>query len=222
MSKITPLGEIEDAETRERFARQASVVVIVPPELHPDSKQLVAVFAEALADKLRGNEVKYGRGNGWLVDDWRVKCQADMVRHLVKGDPRDAAIYCAFLWAREWPLPALRYDLLLRAYTEALDDADGGDPGGDPTKPELLKPRGNAGVANMEICCAVLSLVGIGREVTEAEVATWSQAERDRAYDWAIRCHLSASDNDDVLVPPCPDFLRAPLPEYGGAPFTKE
>jgi hypothetical protein len=108
MGRITPLDLRKLSEfQRGQFERAAGVSVIVPPGLHPDAKELVRAFAEALADKLHGAQIKHGYGNNWLVDDWQRECQRQLVRHLVNGDPRDLAAYAAFLWAREWPLPTL-------------------------------------------------------------------------------------------------------------------
>lgn len=80
------------------------------------------------------------------------------------------------------------------------------DQGGDPTKPDLLRPRGNSGVVSPDICHTALLLVG-DTPVAFARVLTWTQDQCDRAYDWAVRVHLAASDNDDVYVPPRPDFI---------------
>lgn len=85
------------------------------------------------------------------------------------------------------------------------------DDAGDPTKPGLLKPRGNNGVVNAEICHNSLLLMG-DVAATPGTVAAWTQEQRDVAYDWAIRCHLSASDNDDVLVPARPAFIPRARP----------
>lgn len=82
-----------------------------------------------------------------------------------------------------------------------------GPDGVDPTTSELMKPRGNNGVVSADICFNALLLIG-NFNVTEAEVATWTIEERDRAYDWAMRIHLHASDNDDVFVPEKPDCIR--------------
>ena len=72
------------------------------PKLKPATAQLVLDFAKALADKLAAAEVKYGYGDSWATpdaEDWpHPKCFTDLVKHLQKGDPRDVAIYCAFLW----------------------------------------------------------------------------------------------------------------------------
>lgn len=80
------------------------------------------------------------------------------------------------------------------------------DDGVDPTTPELLKPRGNAGVVSPDICFDALLLVG-DTAVTELQTEAWTQEQRDKAYDWAMRMHLVASDNDDVYLPERPWFI---------------
>lgn len=71
--------------------------------LHPDTLDLVLRFAQAMADKLRSAQDKYGYIGGWWQTDWREECQTELLRHLEKGDPRDMANYCAFLWHHGWP-----------------------------------------------------------------------------------------------------------------------
>lgn len=46
-------------------------------------------------------------------------------------------------------------------------------------------------------------------DVEEAEVAAWTSEQRKRAGEWALSVHIAASDNDDVKVPPRPDFIRS-------------
>lgn len=75
----------------------------IPDELHPDTADLVARFAAALATKLCKAEEKYGYSNNWLNDDWMEDCRNRLVEHLQKGDPRDVAAYCAFLWHHNEP-----------------------------------------------------------------------------------------------------------------------
>jgi len=100
---ITPFSEKRmSPEAREQFAQTRGLIVVVPPELHDDSKQLVQQFAEELARKLRSAEAKYGYSDGWLRQDWEAECRQHLHEHLAKGDPRDVAIYCAFMWARGW------------------------------------------------------------------------------------------------------------------------
>jgi hypothetical protein len=64
---------------------------------------LVARFSAALLEKLKAAEVKYGHNSGWMRDDWKAGCQRHLNEHLAKGDPRDVAAYCAFLWHHGWP-----------------------------------------------------------------------------------------------------------------------
>lgn len=44
-------------------------------------------------------------------------------------------------------------------------------------------------------------------DIDEATVAGWSDAERRAAAEWALSVHFSASDNDEVIVPPRPAFI---------------
>lgn len=67
-------------------------------ELHPVTANLVACFARALAAKLSAAEKKYGYTDGWCDPNWMGECRAKLVEHIAKGDPRDVAAYCAFLW----------------------------------------------------------------------------------------------------------------------------
>lgn len=66
--------------------------------LHPLTANLVVRFARALAAKLAAAEVKYGYSDGWRSADWMDECRAKLAEHVAKGDPRDVAAYCAFLW----------------------------------------------------------------------------------------------------------------------------
>lgn len=51
----------------------------------------------------------------------------------------------------------------------------------------------------------LLLLVGV--TVTAEQAGQWSLEQREQAADWAAAVHLSASDNDDVVVPSRPEFL---------------
>lgn len=67
-------------------------------DLHPKTADLVQRFTAALADKLAAAEKKYGYSDGWASPDWMDECRLCLREHLFKGDPRDVAAYCAFLW----------------------------------------------------------------------------------------------------------------------------
>lgn len=66
--------------------------------LHPATDDLVDRFALALKFKLFAAEVKYGYSDGWRDDAWMDECRVKLMEHVAKGDPRDVAAYCAFLW----------------------------------------------------------------------------------------------------------------------------
>ncbi|VWB76885.1 gp38 [Burkholderia lata] len=70
----------------------------IPADLHHDTAKLVRRFARALANKLLSAQRKYGYSDNWMRDDWADECRAELMRHIRKGDPRDVAAYCAFLW----------------------------------------------------------------------------------------------------------------------------
>lgn len=67
-------------------------------EVHPETALLVERFSRALLEKLAAAEKKYGYTNGWTDPYWMDECRRKLVAHVVKGDPRDVAAYCAFLW----------------------------------------------------------------------------------------------------------------------------
>lgn len=66
--------------------------------LHPATADLVRRFAAALAEKLAAAEKKYGYSDGWADPAWMDECRQKLMEHIAKGDPRDVAAYCAFLW----------------------------------------------------------------------------------------------------------------------------
>jgi len=77
-------------------------MISIPKGLHPSTVELVESFATALAEKLHRSEIKYGWSDGWKDADWQEKCLADFNHHIDKGDPRDVAAYCAFMWFHGW------------------------------------------------------------------------------------------------------------------------
>lgn len=66
--------------------------------LHLSTADLVMRFARVLAEKLADAETKYGRRDDWTRSDWMDECRVKLLEHVAKGDPRDVAAYCAFLW----------------------------------------------------------------------------------------------------------------------------
>jgi hypothetical protein len=66
--------------------------------LNPATGCLVWNFALALGNKLADAEKKYGYTDGWRSTDWMDECRTKLLEHVAKGDPRDVAAYCAFLW----------------------------------------------------------------------------------------------------------------------------
>ena len=77
--------------------------LVVPDGLRPETQNLVAGFAKALAEKLHAAEIKYAYSDNWMLPDWEKECRANFLAHINKGDPRDVAIYCAFMWKHGWP-----------------------------------------------------------------------------------------------------------------------
>ncbi|XGD96270.1 hypothetical protein AAHY43_18120 [Klebsiella pneumoniae] len=84
----------------DEFQEQPAPVVM--EGLNPETTDLVLRFASALADKLYKAEQKYGRSTDWMKDDWYDDCLQSLWEHIEKGDPRDVAAYCAFMWYRGW------------------------------------------------------------------------------------------------------------------------
>lgn len=98
------------AESNTPSANTETHGVNMPPDLHPTTKHLVLRFAQALAEKLYDAEQKYGYDDGWSGSAWESECREKLYEHLAKGDPRDVANYCAFMWHHRWstkrPLPS--------------------------------------------------------------------------------------------------------------------
>ncbi|MDN7893822.1 hypothetical protein QZM93_35045, partial [Burkholderia cepacia] len=82
----------------QRGTSQPAAEPTIPAELHHDTAKLVRRFAHALGNKLLSAQRKYGYSDNWMRDDWADECRAELMRHIQKGDPRDVAAYCAFLW----------------------------------------------------------------------------------------------------------------------------
>ena len=64
-------------------------------------------FMHAIYDKAKRAQEKYGFGElGWAYPDWQQELQKGIAGHLLKGDPRDVAIYSFFAWYHDWPTAA--------------------------------------------------------------------------------------------------------------------
>ena len=74
----------------------------IPANLNEHTAKLVCCFAEALAEKLRDAELKYEYSDGWLATHWEADCRQSLHEHIAKGDPRDVAAFCAFMWHHGW------------------------------------------------------------------------------------------------------------------------
>lgn len=85
---------------------EAEAALVMPAELHPDTRKLVTDFCTALAEKLYKAQLKYGYDADWKQDGWPTQCQAHFHQHIAKGDPRDVAAYCAFMWYHGWKTEA--------------------------------------------------------------------------------------------------------------------
>lgn len=88
--------------TAEQALEKAQQSPVMPLGLHPDTKKLVTNFCTALAEKLYKAQLKYGYDTDWKQDGWTSQCQAHFHQHIAKGDPRDVAAYCAFMWWHGW------------------------------------------------------------------------------------------------------------------------
>ncbi|OIQ64934.1 hypothetical protein GALL_535120 [mine drainage metagenome] len=80
------------------YATPQRCAVDIPEWMHPRTADLVLRFSSALAKKLGAAQRKYGYGDGWAENDWMDECREQLLEHVRKGDPRDVAAYCAFLW----------------------------------------------------------------------------------------------------------------------------
>jgi len=91
-------------------------------DLHPATADLIDRFTAALRDKLLAAQRKYGYADNWQREDWMDECRVCLREHLEKGDPRDVAAYCAFLWHHGASTTAKTLTQL-RADCEAADSA---------------------------------------------------------------------------------------------------
>lgn len=83
---------------------------------------LVSSFAEALLAKLQAAREKHHFSEDWQKPDWKDSCQRDLLAHLEKGDPRDVAGYCAFMWHHGWQT---RSEIRATSIAEAMEGPAG-------------------------------------------------------------------------------------------------
>ena len=100
-SVLTDYRDIESI-ARELQQYRAGAEPVIPDGLHPATADLVLRFATALAEKLHKAEQKYGYSDNWQQNDWYEECLQSLWEHIKKGDPRDVAAYCAFMWHHDW------------------------------------------------------------------------------------------------------------------------
>jgi len=93
-----PTGEEGVNTTKDPGAPVSFEAALRALGLHPRTMDLVQRFAIALAEKLTAAERKHGYSDGWADPDWMDECREKLVKHVAKGDPRDVAAFCAFLW----------------------------------------------------------------------------------------------------------------------------
>jgi hypothetical protein len=69
--------------------------------LQPQTLLLLNAFHVELADKLRRAEIKHGYRTDWRDPDNIEAMKQGLFEHIAKGDPRDVAAFCMFLWFHE-------------------------------------------------------------------------------------------------------------------------
>lgn len=101
----------------------APPVPVMPAELHPDTQNLVADFCTVLAEKLYKAQLKYGYDADWKQDGWHTQCLSHFHQHIAKGDPRDVAAYCAFMWYHGWKTESVSGPVVPEGLRLALSNA---------------------------------------------------------------------------------------------------
>lgn len=153
-------------------------------ELHPRTRDLANRFSAAMAEKLLAAQRKYGYSDGWADPSWMDECRAKLLEHVAKGDPRDVANYCAFLWSHgestAAPSPhhggepvawmAVGFDTLHRATFSRQDFAE-----------QHCVALGQAGIPGMHVIplyAAPVSAPAQASQITQGAVAELHISER--------------------------------------------
>lgn len=133
MLAAAPAASGVDTSTNEAWAARAQEKIAAMdaasggegPTLHPATEDLIRRFSDALREKLSAAEKKYGYSDGWASPDWMDQCRRHLDQHVAKGDPRDVAAYCAFLWHHgesTTPQPPSAASVSERARTASLKE----------------------------------------------------------------------------------------------------
>lgn len=86
------------SQIRDLLSRIREDISEPPTEADDPTAAMVRGFADAVVEKLRAADEKYGHGLMWRDDPNLDGMRRELREHLEKGDPRDVAAYCAFLW----------------------------------------------------------------------------------------------------------------------------
>ena len=65
-------------------------------KLKKKEEAMLRGFSAALRRKFLAKKAD-GKG-GWSEKYWMSECREQLVAHVIKGDPRDVALFAAFLW----------------------------------------------------------------------------------------------------------------------------
>lgn len=173
---------------------------IVPFGLHPDTQKLVIDFCTALAEKLYKAQLKYGYDADWKQDGWPSQYQAHFHQHIAKGDPRDVAAYCAFMWYHGWktetaqPAPELQNPISDRQAIVALEGAG------------AVTPIGRAHKMWCDSCRA--AMLAAAPQSPGSEPATmpgkWIPVSEQKPDCWCLTCRpVVLNDMRFVVCPDC-------------------
>lgn len=84
------------------FPLSKVITLDVPAEMSAESAKMLDAFFEATLEKFVAAQRKHNWEDDWKDAEMRI-LQNEALHHLVKGDPRDVAIYCAICHHHNWP-----------------------------------------------------------------------------------------------------------------------
>lgn len=99
---IIPIARAASNRTsgKEDAIRQAKAAL---SKSEDPTSAMVRGFADAVKDKIRAANDKYGHSLIWRDDPNFDGMRRELREHMEKGDPLDVAAYCAFLWYHSEP-----------------------------------------------------------------------------------------------------------------------